>query len=251
MSWQDELGELPILRLPSADTGFLARAEQAYEELSGLPRVARAWGWLMRLEELDPDAGAALAGQRAAQGGSRLVRRLMALEGLLQALSPGLHRPPGFVRLALAVGPEQEMRDGEGRLHSLHGPARGYEYWVCGEQVDPVWVLAPQRKTLQELTRLRSLPARRTLLPRMGHARAVETGWARVVDLDRDATGHRRRLLNLDLPEDEPLVLVEVRCTSTHRLHYLRVPPGTRSCAEAVAWTFGLERDAYRPVAEV
>ncbi len=250
MSWQDELGELPILRLSEVDPSFLARAEQAYEELAELPRVARAWGWLMRLEELDPGAATVLAEQRTTQGGSQLVRRLMALEGLLQALSGGLHRTPGFVRLALAVGPDKELRDQEGRLHSLHGPARGHEYWVCGEQVDPIWVLAPQRKTLQDLMRLRSVPARRTLLPRMGHSRAVETGWARVLDLDRDAAGHRRRLLSLDLSEDEPLVLVEVRCTSTHRLHHLRVPPQTRGCAEAVAWTFGLEVDAYRPVAE-
>lgn len=242
MSWQEELGELPILRLPEASEALLELAEKAYRELDGLPRVARAWGWLSRLEELEPR----LCEQREAQGGARVVRRLMALEGLLTGLSLGL----SFVRLALALGPESEQRDEAGRLHCLTGPARGSEYWVCGEQVDPAWVLAPGRKTLQDLTRLRSAEARRALLKRMGPRRALETGWASVLDLDRDFAGGPRRLLALDVGDSEPLVVVEVTDATSQALHYLRVPPTVRSCAEGVAWTFGFSIGGYRPLAE-
>jgi hypothetical protein len=35
-----------------------------------------------------------------------------------------------------------------------------------------------------------------------------------------------------------------------NRLHLLRVPPTVRSCAEAVAWTFGMEASEYAPVQE-
>lgn len=242
MSWQQELGELPILRLPEASEELIGQAELAYRELEGLPRVARAWGWLMRLEELEPR----LAAQREVQGGQRLVRRLMALEGLLSALPLSL----SFTRLALSVGPESEQRDELGRLHCLTGPARANEYWVRGEQVDPVWVLAPQRKTVRDLSQVRSLAARRALLQRMGPRRAVETGWSQVLDLDRDRAGGPRRLLSLEVGDCEPLVLVEVTCPSTGAVHYLRVPPATRTCAEAVAWTFGLESERYHPLAE-
>jgi hypothetical protein len=36
----------------------------------------------------------------------------------------------------------------------------------------------------------------------------------------------------------------------TRRHHWLRVPPATRTCRAAVAWTFGLAPDAYVPVLE-
>ena len=217
-------------------------AEEAYDDLGELPRAARAWAWLARLEELEP----AVTALREAEGGHRLVRRLMALEGLLQ----GLPLPLSFVRLALSVGPGREERDEQGRLHCLYGPARANEYWVRGERVDPTWVLAPQRKTVRDLAGVASLPARRALLQRMGVRRALETGWSAVLDLDRDAAGGPRRLLSMDVGDSEPMVVVEVTCTSTRALHYLRVPPTVRSCAEAVAWTFGMERERYRPVAE-
>ncbi len=36
----------------------------------------------------------------------------------------------------------------------------------------------------------------------------------------------------------------------SRREYFLRVPPTVRTAREAVAWTFGLAADAYRPVNE-
>ena len=36
----------------------------------------------------------------------------------------------------------------------------------------------------------------------------------------------------------------------TRKTYFLRVPPTTRTAREAVAWTFGLRADAYRPAVE-
>jgi hypothetical protein len=36
----------------------------------------------------------------------------------------------------------------------------------------------------------------------------------------------------------------------TRRVYWLRVPPGTRTAREGVAWTFGLSEDRYRPLRE-
>ena len=36
----------------------------------------------------------------------------------------------------------------------------------------------------------------------------------------------------------------------TRRTYFLRVPPATTSAREAVAWTFGLRGDDYRPSIE-
>jgi hypothetical protein len=36
----------------------------------------------------------------------------------------------------------------------------------------------------------------------------------------------------------------------TRRTYWLRVPPSTRTAKEGVAWTFGLQAEAYAPVRE-
>jgi len=46
------------------------------------------------------------------------------------------------------------------------------------------------------------------------------------------------------------LVMVKVIDPSTKKTYLLRVPPTTRTCKEAVAWTFGMKKDEYNPVKE-
>jgi hypothetical protein len=61
--------------------------------------------------------------------------------------------------------------------------------------------------------------------------------------------------VRLDLPDDEPLVCVEVTdarpdAAGTFSYHMLRVPPDVRTPREAVAWTFGVEAGEYHPLLE-
>ena len=94
----------------------------------------------------------------------------------------------------------------------------------------------------------------RTLVERYGQARYVaEAGL--VIDADLDSVGEPRRLWSAPRGHDAPLVVLEVANStpepdsSRHR-YWLRVPPQTRTCREAVAWTFGLTPNTYAPVIE-
>jgi hypothetical protein len=54
---------------------------------------------------------------------------------------------------------------------------------------------------------------------------------------------------------DEPLVMVKVRNSTpepdgAYKDYFLRVPPTMRTAREAVAWTFGLEAEDYKPTQE-
>jgi hypothetical protein len=70
-----------------------------------------------------------------------------------------------------------------------------------------------------------------------------------VVDSDVDAAGMPRRLLRVSLPAGA-IAAVQVQCPSTKQIRLIRVPPGTPSCREAVAWTFRMDPRAYNPSQE-
>jgi hypothetical protein len=110
---------------------------------------------------------------------------------------------------------------------------------------------ALQRRTEREMARL----GIRLALARVGLERVVrERG--RVTDTDLDSLGEPRRLWRIeDARGDDLLVAVEVVNSSPgpdglRSVHFLRVPPGIRTCRAAVAWTFGLEADIYEPAVE-
>ncbi|MCA9068659.1 MAG: hypothetical protein KDA84_07040, partial [Planctomycetaceae bacterium] len=78
-----------------------------------------------------------------------------------------------------------------------------------------------------------------------------EEAQAEVLDQDRDAQGGDRKLLRVRMKNDEDLVCVSVVCPSTDREYLIRVPPRTKSCRHAVAWTAGFNNpDDYDPEVE-
>ncbi|HEY7414396.1 MAG TPA: hypothetical protein VH593_04330 [Ktedonobacteraceae bacterium] len=62
----------------------------------------------------------------------------------------------------------------------------------------------------------------------------------------------RADLIEVELDNDPERIarFVRVRDTSTERVYYLRVPPTFDQADEALAWTFGLERQDYQPIQE-
>lgn len=48
----------------------------------------------------------------------------------------------------------------------------------------------------------------------------------------------------------EPIAVAHVVCPTTGRQYALRVPPSCTSAREAVAWTFGLRAEEYRPTSQ-
>jgi hypothetical protein len=141
------------------------------------------------------------------------------------------------------------------RLHCIDGPAVAWPdgdhyYFWRGVQVPEKVVLRPFDLTTREVLGEPNAEVRRVMMERYGPARLLLDGGA--VERGRDACGV---LYHLPLQGDEDLVMVKVRNSTPEpdgstRDYYLRVPPSMRTAREAVAWTFGLTPNEYRPVRE-
>ncbi|WP_189857576.1 DUF6745 domain-containing protein [Streptomyces poonensis] len=144
-------------------------------------------------------------------------------------------------------------RDEAGRLDRGDGPALAYGdgfalyAWrgmpVPGEFLDQLGTLTPERVREEENAELR-----RVMLEHYGYDRYLKESGAEPVH--RDETGV---LWRIPLLGDEDVVMVEVVNSTpepdgTSRTYWLRVPPATRTAREGVAWTFGLDADAYAPL---
>ncbi|TDD75098.1 DUF6745 domain-containing protein [Actinomadura rubrisoli] len=174
------------------------------------------------------------------------------LAGLAQAArSAGWWWP--YERLAiLSERPGELHRDEPGRLHRGDGPALAYpdgfslHAWR-GMPIPPDFVASLTGLTPARISSEENAELRRVMLEIFGYDRYLAETGAR--PLHRDETGV---LWSIDLPGDEPVVMVEVVNSTpepdgTHRTYYLRVPPTTRTARAGVAWTFGVDEADYHP----
>lgn len=119
-----------------------------------------------------------------------------------------------------------------------------------GVPIDEKLAFRPDEVRARDVLFERNLTRRRLMLDRVGLARFFHELGGLVLDRDRDAGGERR-LLMATLPDDEPIVVLSVRCPSTGRPYVLRVPPHVRRCRQAAAWLAGFDDErAYDPVQE-
>lgn len=161
-----------------------------------------------------------------------------------------------YERLAIvAERPVELHRDEPGRLHRGDGPALAYPdgfalyAWrgmpTPANFIDMLAEATPERIASEENAELR-----RVMLEYYGYGSYLADVGARPVH--RDETGV---LWRIELPGDEPIVMVEVVNSTpepdgTHRVYHLRVPPATRTAREGVAWTFGVKAADYQPQKE-
>jgi hypothetical protein len=147
-------------------------------------------------------------------------------------------------------------RDGQGRLHSIAGPAVLYPdgwaiYAVHGVRVPERVVMASDQLTPPEIIGERNAEIRRVMIELFGQERFLRESEAKVVDTD-ETIG---TLWRVSLPNDEPLVMVEVENSTPEpdgsiRRYYLRVPPQIETARAAVAWTFDMPEQDYQVVME-
>ncbi|GAA2910931.1 hypothetical protein Acy02nite_75410 [Actinoplanes cyaneus] len=153
----------------------------------------------------------------------------------------------------LTERPRLLARDNVGRLHRGDGAALdfadGYGLWAWRGMPIPVTLAAElPALTVDRIRREENAEIRRVMLEHFGYERYLrEAGASRI---GSDETGV---LWRLDLPGDEPLVMVEVVNSTpepdgTSRVYWLRVPPESRTAREGVAWTFGLTAEEYQPM---
>ncbi|MEU8345256.1 DUF6745 domain-containing protein [Spirillospora sp. NPDC048832] len=152
----------------------------------------------------------------------------------------------------LSERPSELHRDEPGRLHRGDGPALAYpdgfglHAWR-GMPIPPDFVASLTGLTADRISSEENAELRRVMLEIFGYDRYLAETGAR--PLHRDETGV---LWSIDLPGDEPVVMVEVVNSTpepdgTYRTYYLRVPPDTRTARAGVAWTFGVDEADYRP----
>jgi hypothetical protein len=143
----------------------------------------------------------------------------------------------------------------EGQLHCENGPAVSwangarYFFWR-GVRVPEKVVVAPDQLTGAEILAERNLEVQRVMLERFGHDRLILDTGAAPVHVDEFGVLYRIRL-----SRRQTITLVHVtnatpETDGTRRRYFLRVPPDVRTAHEAVAWTFGLRPEEYRPARE-
>jgi hypothetical protein len=144
-------------------------------------------------------------------------------------------------------------RDGQGRLHGEDGPAIAYPDGLAlhcwrGMPVPADLIGQLDRLTVERIHAEQDAELRRVLTERYGLDRYLRDAGATRVGADETGV-----LWRLPIDGDEPLIMVEVTNSTpepdgSSRRYWLRVPPDIRSAREAVAWTFGVAPDEYRPL---
>ena len=115
----------------------------------------------------------------------------------------------------------------------------------------PSYVITdPSENTVSKIDGEDNVEVRRVMIDRYGPGRYLQDSGA--VEVDR---GDRGVLYSKDISGDEPIVVVRVRNSTPEpdgsvKDYWLRVPPTVKTAAEAVAWTFGMEMQQYRPEKE-
>jgi hypothetical protein len=155
---------------------------------------------------------------------------------------------PGLV--IVSEPPLGISRDEEGRLHGAAGPALTYRDGWCvhawhGVAVPEAIITRPESLRPMALFRQANQEVRRVVLERYDLERLLRSRFVVLIEEQQD-----RMLFRIDLAGEAPFHGMKVTCPSTGRVYVLRVPPAVRTCQEAVAWTFGLSSEEYRPLQE-
>lgn len=100
--------------------------------------------------------------------------------------------------------------------------------------------------TAREVLECRNIEVRSTLLTRVGWERILKETGGTVVD-----SGDYGLLIRASLGDGlEPLLVVKVFDSTSGQPYILRVPPYIQSVDEAVAWTFNMPPELYKPLKE-
>ena len=151
--------------------------------------------------------------------------------------------------------PDVERGWGSHRLHCEDGPAvvwpDGWGVWSWhGVRVPQHVIEDPASITAAEVLAEENAEVRRVMVERMTPERFLAESDAKPVQQDDYG-----KLWRVDMPDDEPLVMVEllnstVEPDGNRKIYFLRVDPNCRTALEAVAWTFDQKPEEYVLCAE-
>lgn len=141
------------------------------------------------------------------------------------------------------------------RLHNSKGAAVQYRdglrmYCWEGSCVPARVINFAQHMNAHDIETEPNIEVRRFMIDMFGLDKFMLASGARKIHTDETGSLYLK-----DMLDDEPIVLVEVINRSPEpdghfKRYFLRVPPHIRTAREAVAWTFGLRPEHYKPQRE-
>lgn len=180
-----------------------------------------------------------------------------------------VHRLDGLFELAKSCGwwwafgdvvvlterPNHLSRDDRGRLHCETGAAiRWPDGWGVyawhGVRVPEDVILRPHDLSVERIEKETNVEIRRVMIERYGVSRYVSDSGAEAIAEDSCGVLYRK-----EVPGDEAIVMVKVLNSTpepdgSRKTYFLRVPPNMRTPHEAVAWSFNVPPDRYKPETE-
>ena len=158
--------------------------------------------------------------------------------------------------LAVVCEPPQYIqRDSEGRLHCETGPALewldGFKlYFWHGVEVGEDLIMHPERVTREDILEEGNAEKRRCIMEKL-EGRFAELLGLETMDIG-SLNGSEVMLLRTKEKDDivdDYLYFVRVLCPSTGRMYHLPIPEH-QDALDGLAWTFGLDKEGYKPVVE-
>ncbi len=180
-----------------------------------------------------------------------LQRHTEALEGLWQVAKNAGWMLPHERLCWLAERPQVVHHDDRGRLHFPKGPAvrygDGWTAYAWKGVLVPRWIIErPELISVRAIGAALDPQVRRCMIEILTPERFIAEGGAYRVAQDETGTLWRQRW------RWEAWAAVEVvngtpEPDGKHKHYFLQVPANMRSAREAVAWTYGLPEQRYRP----
>lgn len=181
-----------------------------------------------------------------------LRRQTQALVGLWQLAKNCAWIIPHERVCWLAERPKAIHCDARHRLHAAKGPALsypdGWSAYAWKGVLVPAWIIErPELVTVRSIGTAHDPQVRRCMIDIMTPERFIAEGGAYRVSHDETGVLWRQRW------RWEAWAAVEVvngspESDGTFKHYFLQVPANMRSAREAVAWTYGLPEQRYRPV---
>lgn len=231
IAYQFDCPGAPLLRaLPARWTALRTLQLSRCTALEGLPE-----GLALVKDSLDLQGCVSL---RALPAGLRVLRAMDLRDcSALHELPPAM--PP----------PDQAELGGSGLL----GLPPGWDNAALKWRRVPVsarMLFRPETIPIAEVLGQPNVETRRVIIERLGMEKLFQAAAPALVDSDTDAGGPRE-LVRVAIAGDEDIVMLKVRCPSTGRHFFLRVPPNMTSCRTAAAWIAGFHDPSdYNPLVE-
>lgn len=131
-----------------------------------------------------------------------------------------------------------------GQLHCEDGPAVKYllfkKFYWHGDMVSESYIT--RKPSLKDIFNENDSLRNDLLLPKYGYERFREDMKSRIISHDRTGTLYKI--------EDAKTNLVLVSCPTTKKQYLIPVPKSVKSARNAVAWTFSMRGNRYKPICE-